>query len=122
LRSKLNLKEEEADEADDDDGQAELKTGVTDGREGVDAIVGVDDGVDEPTGVVATACFVDPDHFSYFSSRARRRSSRVWETTSTGSFSPSEISSMSLPECLGGDFGAAAAGAGASCRRPRRGS
>ena len=125
LRSKLNLKEDDVDDADDDDGHAELSTGVEAASEGVVVMVGVDDGVSDPMGVVATAaCFVEPDHFSYFSFRALMRSAKFWESASTGSFSPSEMSSMSLPECLGGEFGGGGGwlGVGASCRRPSRGS
>lgn len=77
LRSKLNLKDEDVDEADDDDGQAELNNGVDAESDGVEAIVGVDDGVSEPMGVVETACFVEPDHFSYFSVKARTLSCKV---------------------------------------------
>lgn len=77
LRSKLNLKEDDADEADDDDGQAELSTGVEAANEGVVVMVGVDDGVRDPMGVVATACLVEPDHFSYFSFRALMRSAKL---------------------------------------------
>lgn len=135
MRSKLNLKDAEADEADEDKVQAEERlppdpvTGVDNGREGVLTVVGVDEGVDEPIGVVATACLVDPDHFSYCSSRARSLSSNVGAAVSTESFSLSEISSMSLllafADTGGGDFGALLAtciGVGASWRRPNLGS
>ena len=77
---------------------------------GVLIVVGViaAEGVDEPMGVVATpggACLVEPDHFSYFSSRARSRSSRVRSAGSAGSFSPSEMSSMSRSSDGGGGWG-----------------
>lgn len=102
----MNLKEAEVAEAEeaaaeDADVQAEERLALigADVINGVLIVVGViaAEGVDEPIGVVATAgaCFVEPDHFSYFSSRALRRSSRVRSAGSGTSFSLSEMSSMS---------------------------
>jgi hypothetical protein len=125
LRSKLNLKEAEfaeADEAAADDEAEEVQAEERLALIGADVISGVlivvgviaAEGVHEPMGVVATpgACLVEPDHFSYFSSRARRRSSSVRSAGSGTSFSLSEISSMSLSRCSdrgggwsGGDLG-----------------
>ena len=127
MRSKLNLKEAEFAEADeaaaeDVDDVAEVQAEERLALIGADVINGVlivvgviaAEGVDEPIGVVATAgaCLVEPDHFSYFSSRARRRSSSVRSAGSAGSFSLSEMSSMSLSRCSdrgggwgGGDLG-----------------
>ena len=51
--------------------------GVEAANEGVVVMVGVDDGVRDPMGVVATACLVEPDHFSYFSFRALMRSAKL---------------------------------------------
>lgn len=117
MRSKLNLNSDDDD--DEDDGHVKLETGVDDGNDGVVTVVGVDEGVEGQIGVAKRA---DPDHFSYFSSSAFSLSSNVWATgATTDSFSPSEMSSISMLACNGGDFGPEA-GAGASCRRPRRGS
>lgn len=119
MRSKLNLKDEAvaeaaefADDAEEDEMQAEEERlpliGAVGGRQGVLTVVGVitEDGVDAPIGVVVTAAvFVEPDHLSYFSSRARSLSSKVGSTASTVSFSLSEISSTSLVSERGGNGG-----------------
>ena len=120
MRSKLNLKEAEFAEAEeaaaeDVDDEAEVQAEERLALIGADVINGVlivvgviaAEGVDEPIGVVATAgaCFVEPDHFSYFSSRALRRSSSVRSAGCTGSFSLSEMSSMSLFRYRGGGWG-----------------
>lgn len=74
LRSKLNLKSDDEDDADDADGHVELRTGVDVGKDGVVTVVGVDEGVEGHIGVANRA---DPDHFSYFSSSALSLSSNV---------------------------------------------
>ena len=126
MRSKLNLKDEAvaeaaefADDAEEDEVQAEEGRlpliGAVGGRQGVLTVVGVitEEGVDEPIGVVVTtAVFVEPDHLSYFSSRARSLSSRVGSTASTVSFSLSEISSTSLVSERGGGNGGGDFGGG----------